>query len=39
MPLSPALIESLRAIDTPTICNALELVAPERRAVGLNRSP
>jgi regulator of RNase E activity RraA len=30
---APELAE-LAAFDTPTICNALELVAPERRAVG-----
>ncbi len=24
-------LEALRAIDTPTVCNALELVAPKRR--------
>jgi regulator of RNase E activity RraA len=29
-----ALMEKLRAIDTPTICNALEIVAPERRLTG-----
>lgn len=33
-PLSAAEIEDLRAFDTPTICNALEVVAPERRALG-----
>lgn len=27
-------LEALRTFDTPTICNALELVAPERRALG-----
>jgi regulator of RNase E activity RraA len=27
-------IEALRKIDTPTICNLLEMVAPERRGVG-----
>ena len=27
-------LEALRAYDTPTICNALELVVPERRARG-----
>ena len=32
-------LEALRAYDTPTICNALELVAPERRALGFNRRP
>ena len=33
-PLSEAELEDLRAFDTPTICNALEVVAPERRALG-----
>jgi regulator of RNase E activity RraA len=33
-PLTEAELEALRAFDTPTICNALELVAPERRALG-----
>ena len=28
----------LREIDTPTICNALEIVSPERRAVGFTVS-
>src|SRR2546421_9298218 len=32
-------LEALRAFDTPTICNALELVAPVRRAVGFTRRP
>jgi hypothetical protein len=27
-------LEGLRAYDTPTICNALEVVVPERRAIG-----
>ncbi|MGD9618150.1 MAG: RraA family protein [Alphaproteobacteria bacterium] len=30
-------LEALRAYDTPTICNALEIVAPARRAHGFNR--
>lgn len=29
-----ALLETLRKWDTPTICNGLEIVAPERRAIG-----
>ena len=33
-PLSAAELDALRAFDTPTICNALEVVAPERRALG-----
>jgi regulator of RNase E activity RraA len=35
----PADLAALRAFDTPTICNALELVAPARRTVGFNRRP
>ncbi|MFV0259504.1 MAG: RraA family protein [Acidimicrobiales bacterium] len=30
-PLLPALLDDLRALDTPTVCNALEIVAPLRR--------
>jgi regulator of RNase E activity RraA len=33
-PLSAAELDALRAFDTPTICNALEVVVPERRALG-----
>ncbi len=33
-PLTEAELAELRKYDTPTICNALELVAPERRALG-----
>src|SRR3546814_18274578 len=29
----------LRALDTPTICNALEVVAPERRGYGYTVDP
>jgi regulator of RNase E activity RraA len=35
----PAELEALRAFDTPTICNALELVVPARRAMGFTRRP
>ncbi len=38
-PLADELIEALRALDTPTICNALEIVAPERRALGFTTEP
>lgn len=38
-PLSAADREALLALDTPTICNALELVAPERRARGFTVRP
>ncbi|MGH1360060.1 MAG: RraA family protein [Burkholderiaceae bacterium] len=33
-PITRTMIESLRQFDTPTICNALELVIPERRGYG-----
>jgi regulator of RNase E activity RraA len=36
---SQAELDALAAFDTPTICNALEIVAPERRALGFNRRP
>ena len=32
-------LEALRAFDTPTICNALEIVVPARRALGFTRRP
>ena len=34
MTLTAADLDALRRYDTPTICNALELVVPERRALG-----
>ena len=34
-----AALEALRQFDTPTICNGLELVVPERRALGFTRQP
>src|SRR5487761_12683 len=37
--LSKDELAALVAFDTPTICNALEIVAPERRALGFNRRP
>jgi regulator of RNase E activity RraA len=36
---SAAEIAALAAYDTPTICNALEIVAPERRATGFSVRP
>lgn len=33
-PLTDAELEALSAYDTPTICNALEIVVPARRALG-----
>ena len=32
--VTPAQFEFLRSIDTPTVCNLLEVVAPERRGFG-----
>jgi hypothetical protein len=32
-------LEALKTFDTPTICNALELVVPARRATGFTRRP
>jgi len=37
-PLNEQELSLLREIDTPTICNALEIVAPERRALGFTVS-
>lgn len=33
------IIEKLKTYDTPTICNALEIVAPERRVTGFTIRP
>jgi regulator of RNase E activity RraA len=33
-PLTQADLDALKKYDTPTICNAIELVAPERRTIG-----
>ncbi len=38
-PFSRADLDALRQWDTPTICNGLELVLPERRAVGFTTVP
>src|ERR1700758_3606680 len=35
----PADLDALREFDSPTICNALELVVPARRAMGFTRRP
>ena len=37
--LPAALLEALARHDTPTICNALEIVAPERRLIGYTTRP
>ncbi len=38
-PLPNPVLEALRAFDTPTICNAMEIVAPERRLHGYTVKP
>ena len=37
--ISAATLKALAGLDTPTVCNALELVAPERRALGFTVEP
>ena len=37
-PLNDQELSLLREIDTPTICNALEIVSPDRRAIGFTVS-
>ena len=37
--LDQALLAKLATFDTPTICNALEIVAPERRLTGFTLKP
>jgi regulator of RNase E activity RraA len=37
--LTDSLITALQSIDTPTVCNALEVVAPERRGHGYTTQP
>ncbi|MFO1036421.1 MAG: RraA family protein [Geminicoccaceae bacterium] len=39
MSIDLKLLDQLRAFDTPTICNALEIVTPERRATGFTDRP
>ena len=34
-----ALLEQLATLDTPTVCNALEVVAPKRRGYGYTTAP
>lgn len=38
-PFTAADLEALKQYDTPTICNGLELVVPERRAIGFTVEP
>ena len=37
--ISNEVFEGLKALDTPTVCNALEMVDPNRRARGFNVRP
>lgn len=39
MALTAADLEALRVLDTPTVCNALEVVAPDRRGGGYSVAP
>lgn len=39
MHLDPSVLAALRALDTPTVCNALEVVAPARRGHGYTVTP
>ena len=38
-PLPASVLEALARYDTPTICNAMEVVAPERRLIGYTTKP
>jgi regulator of RNase E activity RraA len=38
-PLPASVLEALARYDTPTICNAMEIVAPERRLTGFTTKP
>lgn len=38
-PLTEAELAALAALDTPTVCNALEIVAPDRRGAGYSVEP
>jgi regulator of RNase E activity RraA len=38
-PLPASVLEALTRYDTPTICNAMEIVAPERRLIGYTTKP
>ena len=37
--LTTALIDELRTVDTPTVCNALEILVPNRRGYGYTVEP
>jgi regulator of RNase E activity RraA len=38
-PLPASVLEALARYDTPTICNAMEIIAPERRLIGYTTKP
>jgi regulator of RNase E activity RraA len=38
-PLPVSVLEALARYDTPTICNAMEIIAPERRLIGYTTKP
>src|SRR3954465_15510907 len=38
-PLPASVLEALTRYDTPTICNAMEIVAPHRRLIGFTSKP
>src|SRR3979409_637834 len=38
-PLPASVLQALARYDTPTICNAMEIVAPERRLIGYTTKP
>jgi regulator of RNase E activity RraA len=38
-PLPASVLEALARYDTPTICNAMEIVAPSRRLIGYTTKP
>jgi regulator of RNase E activity RraA len=37
--ITPDLLKSLTGLDTPTVCNAIEILAPERRGIGFTTEP
>jgi regulator of RNase E activity RraA len=38
-PLAASVLEALARYDTPTICNAMEIIAPKRRLIGYTTKP
>ncbi len=37
--LTPDLLSQLKSLDTPTVCNALEILVPDRRGYGFTTKP